>query len=252
MRFQLLSDLHLEFCKNIPQVIPHAPYLLLAGDIGYPENPLFTQLLKDVSTKFKCVFFTPGNHEYYQHHKSREERLTMSQLDDAMHNACATYHNVVYLNKTTYDLEDIRLIGATLWSKVNKNDNIINDYASIYPNDNHDTLTIDDTLTMHEDHRIFIANAIRESPTRCIVMSHHLPSKHMVTRSLAQKFPRYISHFASDLDHMLDPEYVAAWVCGHSHAHVVKEINGVPCYLNAVGYPKEEYRGALMDFTFSV
>ena len=34
MKFQLFSDIHLEFLKEFPKIIPHTDFLFLAGDIG--------------------------------------------------------------------------------------------------------------------------------------------------------------------------------------------------------------------------
>lgn len=64
-KFQLISDIHLEFgaCKQIKK---YAYYLIIAGDLGYPEHKLFKEFLLNVSKTFNTVFYVSGNHKYYQ------------------------------------------------------------------------------------------------------------------------------------------------------------------------------------------
>jgi predicted phosphohydrolase len=252
MKFQLISDIHLEFHKNLPEIIPKAPYLLLAGDVGYPEQPLFEYFLKDVSKKFNTVFYTPGNHEYYQKFKEKDEpKLTILEIDNLIKNICSKFNNIIYLNKSTYDFDNYKIIGATLWSNIKKTDYLINDYNQIYKNKT-DNITINDIINLHNEHLNFIKSEIKNSQKINIVMTHHLPSKKLILAEYIKKYPNYNSHFASDLDYLLDPEYIHTWVCGHSHSHIEENINDVPCYLNALGYPSEEYRGSNSEFTFTL
>lgn len=254
-RFQLISDLHLEFYKIIPNVIPKSPYLLLAGDIGYPEQPIFTHFLKDVSKKFETVFFTPGNHEYYQNYKEKtSDYKTINELDIIMKNICNSFHNVVYLNNNSYILEDINIIGSTMWSNVKRTDNLINDYFQIYKNKNGkvENITINDILELHNNSVNYIKNEIKNSGKLNLIMTHHLPTNKLIINEYLRKYPRYTSHFFTNLENIIDPEYIATWVCGHSHAHVETEVNGVMCYLNAIGYPSENYRGSDLEFTFNL
>ncbi|KAG0134491.1 hypothetical protein HOY82DRAFT_481200 [Tuber indicum] len=80
--FQILSDLHLEATQTPPntyetfQIPPRAPYLLLAGDIGLltPSHyPRYLHFLTAHVHKFRQIFLTLGNHEFY--HQSRDEAL---------------------------------------------------------------------------------------------------------------------------------------------------------------------------------
>jgi predicted phosphohydrolase len=255
-RFQLISDLHLEFYKYAPEIIPNAPYLLLAGDIGYPEKPIFQEFLKNVSKSFETIFFTPGNHEYYQNFKHNEKHKikTIPEINHIIQQTIQQYPNIVYLNDSTYELDNIRLIGTTLWSNVKPTDSLINDYFQIYkktPEHKLDNITISDIKNLHNSAVTFLQNEIKNNQKPNLVMTHHLPSKHLVIDEYIKKYPKYNSHFASDLDYLLDPEYITTWVCGHSHSHNEQIINGVQCYINAIGYPDEKYRGSNLDFTFT-
>lgn len=261
-KFMLLSDLHLEFMKNIPEIIPKAPYLLLAGDIGYPEQPNFYHFLKNVSKKFETVFFVPGNHEYYQNYKIDiglgEQIKTVNELDTLMKQICYSLPNVVYLNNDTYKLDDLIIIGSTLWSDVSGNDYLINDYNQVYMRETPkqlENVTLSYIKNLYGISKYYIQSEIKkckETNTSALVLTHHLPSTQLIIPEYRTRYPKYISHFASNLEYLLDPEYVKAWCCGHSHAHVEEVINGVNCYMNCIGYPSEKYRGSSLDFTFSL
>ena len=60
---QYISDLHLE--KNFPRNIKaEKPFLILAGDIGYPFQKSYVDFLQSLSYQFDKVFIITGNHEY--------------------------------------------------------------------------------------------------------------------------------------------------------------------------------------------
>lgn len=71
MKFQICSDLHLEFPHNrewlqANPLIPKAEILIIAGDTYYLDRD-FSKLdfINKVSKDFKKVYLIPGNHEYY-------------------------------------------------------------------------------------------------------------------------------------------------------------------------------------------
>jgi hypothetical protein len=251
-RFQYISDLHLEMGSpiKIPAV---APYLLLAGDIGYPETKEFSTFLQECSRQFETVFYTPGNHEYYQKFKKRSGAppLSMDVLDTIMKKMCGEFHNVVYLNNATYDIDaSVRIIGSTLWSDIDPRAPIINDFDQIYATPD-DVISLDDIKHVHTQSVEFLSREIQASPLPTIVMTHHLPSyKMIIPRYKAMPYKAYNCHFASHLDHLFQPP-VKAWVCGHSHCYQYQYINNIPCYLNACGYPGES-TGAKWDAVIEI
>jgi hypothetical protein len=58
-----VSDLHLER-KIKRNIVADKPYLLLAGDIGYPSDNVYRDFLHEMSYKFDKVFIIAGNHEF--------------------------------------------------------------------------------------------------------------------------------------------------------------------------------------------
>ncbi len=75
MKIQIASDIHLEFYKNKPRdrhffqtlVDPStaADVLVLAGDIGYPEDHITREFIKWACESWPKVYWVLGNHEYY-------------------------------------------------------------------------------------------------------------------------------------------------------------------------------------------
>lgn len=242
-KFQLLSDIHLEMGTYF-KIKPKAKYLLLAGDIGYPKSRIFQDFLKQCSCKFEKVFYTSGNHEYYNDKK--DIILSIEEIDKAIVNICNQYHNVHYLQNDYYDLEDIRIVGSTLWSDIKYNGNDMNDYSRIYKS-NKELITVSDIIQKYEDNRKYLETIIETSNKPLLIMTHHLPSFQMILPTFESSL--YKSYFASNLDSLFKPP-VVAWVCGHSHGFNKQIINSIPCIMNGIGYPSEQRRGASLDFVF--
>ncbi|KAG0640577.1 Metallo-dependent phosphatase-like protein [Tuber brumale] len=116
--FQILSDLHLEATQTPPNtyetfhIPPRAPYLLLAGDIGLltPSHyPRYLHFLTAHVHKFRQIFLTLGNHEFY--HQTRDEALrAASRLESER----ALEGRVKVLYRREAEEEVICVLGATL------------------------------------------------------------------------------------------------------------------------------------------
>lgn len=245
-KFQLLSDLHLE-AGTYFSINPKAKYLLLAGDIGYPQSRIYQDFMRQVSKKFEKVFYTSGNHEYYQSAKS--EHKSMKDIDNIIREVCGQYENVYYLQNNYYDFDDLRIVGTTLWTDVSNVHTDTNDYSMIYTEADK-LITANDVICMYNKNKEYLENIIASSDKPLLIMTHHLPSYDMISE--VYKEPPYIPcypHYASHLDHLFRYP-VTTWVCGHSHGFVRQLINDIPCIINAVGYPSEPRKGASTTFTF--
>jgi hypothetical protein len=241
MQFQLASDLHLEFYKDpryYPLIIPSAPYLFLAGDIGYPFEPHYQQFLSEQSTRFLLVFVIAGNHEYYQNKGGK----TKEQIDTHINIVCNSFSNVIYLNNRAYELEIPRprkegstdkvvILGTTLWTNVPSQDESVvmkymNDYRKIYTGESGQRISVSDTNKYHEQSVKWLESELTRYENECvIVMSHHLPSSVFVD-------PKYrndplTSAFMTDLEYLLKKP-IRAWVAGHTHTFLHKEL----CFTN--------------------
>ena len=117
----MLLILHIEYINQLIDVkkliIPTAPILVLAGDIGslYRYDQLHN-FLKEVSVMFKYVLYVPGNHEFYMMngYKPLPFRILVNRLYEMEHKIS----NLYILNKSSVVIEETCFIGATLWSKI--------------------------------------------------------------------------------------------------------------------------------------
>lgn len=233
--FQYVSDIHLEFMKKLPDIPVQSPFLFLAGDIGDPTKSHFSRFFQKVASQFQEVFYVAGNHEYYQPEK------TMKETETLIRSTLSSLSNVHYLNNEVFDLPEVRILGTTLWTSVPDKTPFINDNFRIRYDDTQ-MLTLKKTRELHQNSVDFLTKELNYSSKPTIVLTHHMPSQRMVDKKY-QGSP-YNRHFVSSLDNLFQPPLVA-WICGHSHGFREELVNGIPCLLNAVGYPLEhtEYKG---------
>lgn len=110
MKFQLFSDLHMEFFRRAPalgavSVHPEADAVVLAGDIDSGEDAF--RFAYALGQKFgKPVIFVPGNHEIYNHDYFELEKKYRASARDGVH---------VLLDDTVV-INGVRFIGGTLWT----------------------------------------------------------------------------------------------------------------------------------------
>ncbi|KQP03539.1 metallophosphoesterase [Pseudorhodoferax sp. Leaf265] len=115
MKFQLLSDLHLERQPHfVASPAKGVDVLVLAGDIGsYQEGSLLSSddfgltAFSPKHSPWKTVVYVPGNHEYDQQDFSRTHeklRRTCQKLD------------ILMLEREAIVIDGVRFLGTTLWS----------------------------------------------------------------------------------------------------------------------------------------
>jgi predicted phosphohydrolase len=239
-QFQVASDLHLEFyeANDQPcQLEVSAPYLILAGDIGYPFEPHYAKYLSDVSSKYTKVFVISGNHEYY----SRNDKKSMTVIDAKIDEICTSLGNVFYLNNRSIVVEGVRLVGTTLWTQVSDESksyvgSAMNDYRCIY-NDDKSLITPDDTNAYHFKNLEWLTSELHKyANEQVVVITHHLPSSVFIHK-------KYFGHpinegFMTNLE-MLMKKPVVAWIGGHTHCSINLVYKKIKCIVNPLGYPGE-------------
>jgi hypothetical protein len=260
-KLQYISDIHLEYLKQVPMIKPIAPHLALLGDIGNPFLPNYHELLKYASYNWEKIFLLTGNHEYWQENK------TMQEVDEHIQSLSSKYKNIFFLNNSAHMVtSQYMILGTTLWSYIrsepkslfgddmsiltNERKNIRwNNINSIYKHNTNwliDQLNVvkSQNILIHNDNNLNIRNNINindnnidnDKPIKCIILTHHLPSYQLIHSKYQKSI--YQDRFASNLEDLIT-EPVAAWLCGHSHIIMNIIINGIPCAINAYGYSKQ-------------
>lgn len=121
MRFQMMSDLHLEVGQQDSRfnIRPCAPYLILAGDIGKLQDyDSLAQFLASQCNKFERVFLVFGNHEFYGDSRAQGlGRARQLQRDPRLR------QRLSIPNRTRIELSDkiTTILGCTLQSFISTN-----------------------------------------------------------------------------------------------------------------------------------
>lgn len=234
IKLQIMSDLHLEMRNAVFDFPQKAPNLVLAGDIGNPSQTSYQRFLYNQADRFDRVFVVKGNHCTYGR--------TLTETDELIQEICDKRDNLIYLNQTSYDLDDDHIIlGTTLWSEMADDQRsdiscfladmrFIKDWSFDWNN------------VQHAKEKAWLASAIKTVEEReklAIVVTHHSPS---FKGTVAPKYRgnSISSAFCTDLDHMLKLP-VVCHVFGHSH-YSCDQLRPGGCRLvsNQRGYPGEE------------
>lgn len=246
MKFQLVSDLHLEFDPK-PNIQPLTDTLFLGGDIGYPNKIEYKEFLFDMASKFKNVYLVAGNHEFYKN----EYHLAKEQIQKL----CNEKSNLHFLDRSEivhHDLENdekFRIVGCTLWSHVPPNSEsivgyMINDYRYIQYNDPvtriKRMLKVSDTNRFHNEDVKFIESKIATAAKhgeQIIVLAHHAPLAKGCSSPEHDDSP-INSAFQTSLDHLMGGP-VKLFCFGHTHFNADISIGGTRILANQKGYSEE-------------
>ncbi len=236
MVFQYLSDLHFEqpanraYLRSNP-LRPVADTLLIAGDL-MPLNCIdrFSNFLDFLSSNWKSVIWVPGNHEFYGHDLSEFEAPRIENIRQ----------NILLCHRSSVQIHDIKVLGCTLWSCIDKNnqpliERSLQDFNKI--NWKNRRLTVEDYNSMHKKDLEFLKESNIDSST--IVISHHVPTlenypKKYEGSSLNQAF-------VSDNSAVIKTSMSPYWIYGHHHANTQSfKLGQTMVMTNQLGYVAAE------------
>lgn len=230
VKIQLISDTHLEFKQNIP-ISFAGDILILAGDIGTMGSG-YKQFITECANYCKYVIVITGNHEYWnsrgKDHVTRQIREHIDPIENAW-----------FLQREYVDLCGYRFAGCTMWTRIPQEhgytiEDHINDYKKIkvLKGEKRHKIRFKDVQDWHFYDKLWMKEAIRNSPLPVVVVTHHSP-----IFDLSPKPLDYAFH--SDLTDMMT-EKVVLWCHGHTHSHRKFQVGETTVWSNPVGYPKEE------------
>ena len=264
IKIHYLSDIHLEYydLTKIPrllqQIVPQSPICVLAGDIGYVFQKSYESFLRGIHSKFDHIFLIHGNHEYYQ----LKENLghTNEEILQKTKNIISTHdlHKIHFLHNTHYDLPNspFRFIGSVLWSNIEDNRYLSNDFHMIHKYGIDDDSSLQESLLpsgdlrshkkveINKEHQLckdYIKSALIQAThedKRVIMITHFLPSFKLNHPKYA-KYINYHQCFSSHCDDLIK-EPIQAWIFGHTHMDIHMKINDVLCVANPIGYKGEK------------
>ncbi len=226
MKFDLISDLHLDFHRDWKAVLtrlrPQSNTLVLAGDLAEFRNPCWMEGLRDLSDRWAHVVYVSGNHELYGRgvsdwSKYREQASGISNLH--------------WLERESITLEGVQFHGATGWFK-DLPDNVM------YQGCMNDFRVIRGLVPWcYENRRLtegWLQDVVKPGD---VVVTHHLPTSQCVApRWQGQALNRF---FVSSFDLAKIP--ASLWVFGHTHDSIdCVSPSGTRLVSNPAGYPGEK------------
>ena len=235
MNIQYCSDLHLEFPENkrflkANPIIPTGDVLILAGDIvPFRRIDQHQDFFHFCADNFTETYWIPGNHEYYG--------FDIAQKSGTFHEKIKP--NVHLLNNTSIDLENIKLIFSTMWSKINpahqwEIERGMNDFHVI--KNGKFRFTADRFNELHQESMAFLQESLVENKLKkSVVVTHHVPTlQHYPEQYKASILNDAFAVELSDFMEVHQPDY---WIYGHHHQNTPEfNIKNTTLLTNQLGY----------------
>jgi Calcineurin-like phosphoesterase len=247
-RIQYANDLHLELYDTPPSyetlLIPSAPYLALAGDIGHPKQ--LASLLAWAAPRWRRIFYVPGNHEYYWLGADDPAgKKTMSERQEALREVVGMFGNVHILETGVgmshyLAAENVAIVGCTMWTLTGPGAyRHCNDYRRI-PN-----ITPASLNAVHLAEVAALRSEIAAWTARgadICVITHHMPSFRLIHPTYAGLDGN--DCFAARMDDLFVGGAVRVWIYGHTHVSGETMLGQTRCCVNSRGYADEKRVGA--------
>jgi predicted phosphohydrolase len=263
LSLQVLSDVHTEcipvdayksakgtdkLWKDIVTV--KGDIVVLAGDIGNPLFESYWEFIGYVSERCKLVVLVAGNHEYWGNSKNGTETLIRERA--------VKFKNVRYLNRGYVVLDDIVILGCTLWSYVppevrNELQGWAGDFKFVS-----DCKDADVYNSWHFQDLGWLVETIRNfrrQGMQIVVVTHHTPSFELNFNPAFDVNWREFN-FNSDLSFLFSE--VKIWAYGHTHFDFSKDhryrVSNFPTVFvsNQRGYPGKVRWVYTKDFTLEL
>ncbi|MDY0885401.1 metallophosphoesterase [Dongia soli] len=240
----------LELGPDLSSLVGNVDLVILAGDIGVGD------LTSDESAALYAsqvaefveapVVFVPGNHEYYgtAFEICREKLLSTKPQNVAVLDRSEAFYRI--------GKDKVRILGATLWTDYALFGNPpiamaiasdrINDHRRIAMS-NGNLFSPWDAAKEHHISRLWLDAKLREPHNgHTVIVTHHVP--HPLLRN--PNIPAYdplAPAFQSDCSDLLSIATTAgvkAWIFGHNHFSIDRELQGVRMLSAQTGYPREQ------------
>ena len=245
MKVQILSDLHLEHGGTLPEHHGDADVIVVAGDLVPYTNGLM-ELLAECWSTAPCIVYVLGNHEFYGGDIDDNRAKLAEECEKA---------GIHLLDPGTIRIEEVRFIGATLWTDFELDGPTrtaashilasqgVSDFTGANRHRGRD-FTTGESVERHRSDRAFIERELdraRRAGETAVVVSHHAPSPRCV-RAWFQGDP-FNPAFASNLDSLIERYEPALWIHGHMHDPVDERVGKTRILANPAGYRHENNRG---------
>ncbi|MGP5210197.1 metallophosphoesterase [Psychrobacter alimentarius] len=254
MKLQILSDLHIDSYARQSHPIGHIPktdadVVLVAGDTANSDSGM--PWLQEQAARLQVPLITiAGNHEYFNENvlDFDEKLATWDNYNNE------SMQGVKILQCQHIDIDDVRILGCTLWTdyqyKANEETmaaakHFMRDYKQIYAGT--ELFSPEVSIQIHAKQRQWLQQALitaKELGKKTIVMSHHSVSP----LSVSEKYASLPSNaaFVSDFSEWMHKDWAPMlWVHGHTHEAFDYRIGNTRVIVNPRAYPNEVSSTAL-------
>jgi len=265
MKIQLLSDLHNEFLRNgkdspdhhwtgsIPET--NADIVVLAGDIDLGVKGA-EWAISESERLDKTILYVLGNHEFYRH-EYFSVKESIASLCEATDVHC--------LDPGMFIHDDVRVIGATLWTNYRADISVPQDLAMFYINNNlsdhrvikyksdgaYGRFKPQHALAIHGQELNWLSQQLKDDfDGKTFVVTHHGP--HSVCQHPAFPVSEMSGAFHSDLSDLIEAKDIDVWAFGHTHANLDEVVFDTRIVSNQAGYPGEGVIGFDAGFVIEV
>lgn len=228
MNIALLSDLHVEFHGNIPDISPEADAIVLAGDIDTAGRS--GEVVEKYRARYgKPVILVAGNHDLYQ----TDLVVAYDKLRDEYDGS----QGIWFLENDEALIDGVRFLGCTLWSDFELlgpthsafakagASQIISDFTQIDLGP--EFLTVSDVIEMHQVSMTWLESALMAPPAdvrATVVVTHFGPHEAAVhPRHRASAMTPY---YVSDCSRLMHRYGIDAWFYGHTHDSIDQMVEG--------------------------
>ena len=245
MQFQIISDLHLEYFDDLPNIndlfIKSAPNIILGGDVCYFKHPNFEKFFNIISKMYNKIFFIPGNHDYYAHYEVPE--LSYEVIDFIMEKKLKKFKNVYFIQNNFVELDNVIIAGTTLWCRTNKT--LLNHPKTKLINNEFYILfgqkfmpSLKKIAKINDIQYKWLSDFIlqqRHNNKKLIIVTHYLPSKKCIHKKY--EHDSFNDLYFTPCDHLF--KYVNFWISGHTHNYCNFISDKCNIIVNPIGDPFE-------------
>lgn len=236
----LVSDLHLE-ASNFELNNPGWDYLVIAGDLSADFNKL-QNFFEYYAPHDIPIIYVLGNHEY------EGRRLDTTPLE--IKSLLSEFKNVHLLDNESIIIDNIKFIGATLWSNfelegIHKKEECmqwskfnIADFSYIFDKNEHNkyvTITPERMDSLNKEACEFIKSELEDNKFNgvTVVVSHFAPHKNSVFKDYNNKMNGY---WVNHLENLVGISNY--WLHGHTHHSFNYKVGNTNVICNPRGFSK--------------
>lgn len=254
--FRIWSDLHLETGSWDPAWFENAAgqYLILAGDINEIvktiKKPEALEFFQKCSEEFVKVLYVAGNHEFWGKYVEKWEQMQAFFESKGL-------NNIVVMQKSKVEIEDITIFGATMWYDAShldtsapraylKQESKDYQYINTMRRQTWSGLRPTDVMFWNYDHLEWLREGLAACTTKKIVITHHAPTPFSKDPTFDNDHKEYVN----DLDLAEYP--TDFWVHGHVHYSHYYIVDDVTVVSNPRGYELYDAVNERFDHQFTI